>query len=223
MDALNKRLVRLQKAIFSVLVMILACSYAYGQDETMFLSESLQNRNDVIVRKGKWHEGFQTRITSVNDGRIYYVKFKKKGEKGKKINQTKVAYTLSFDEKFKNEKYPEQISVQEFLSLPVYNNYGRLMVFGTSAINVPQLEKVHPDITSNFQKGITQLNVASMMYSISYLLGGIPLITAGLIVQSSGGKRVNESFTDYYIKCYSSDVCAKYGIIITPYKTSHKF
>jgi len=219
-----------KKIIFNFLVIILTGIYAYGQNdeniETISLPENMQNRKDVIVRKGKYFEGFKTKILNTDNKRIYYILYKTKGrEKEKKISQNKVAFTLTFNEKGKQENYPEQMNLQDFLSLPTYYNYGgKWIVFGIDYLNnLVQLGSKDPEIYNNFIKGAKETNIAFAMYSISYLLGGIPLIVAGGIVESAGKNKINDAFTKYYNTCVNSEVCNKYGIIITPYKTSLTF
>jgi hypothetical protein len=209
-----------KKVVFSFLVMILLGSYAYGQNaETVSLPESVQSRKDVIVVKGKYFGGFQTKIMNIDNTHIYYIKYKTKGrEKEKKINQRKIAFTLTFNEKNKQEYYPVQMNLQDYLSLPTYNLNGNWIVFGTGFItNLPQLQNIHPDICNDFTKGVKLSRVAGGMYSISYLLGGIPLIIAGTIVESTGKNKINDAFVKYYNTCVNLEVCNKYGIVITPY------
>jgi hypothetical protein len=107
---------------------------------TVNIPEEEQNRKDVIVVKGG--VGFQTKITHIDDKRIYYIRYKRNGsEKEKKIKIRAVSHTLTFDEKSKQEKYPAQMNMQDYLSLPIYmydNRHG--VVFGTD--NVIGTDKV---------------------------------------------------------------------------------
>ena len=220
--------------LMAMFMVIFAHVYIYGQDtddadvpitnEVMIqLLGSLQTNNDVIVTTSRYY-GFQTRITDVSEKYIHYVVAKKRGEKAKKISQKKVAFTISFNEEAKQGLYPSEMPVNEILYLPVYMNlFWGWTVFGTGADNLALVAEAYPDIPKDFNKGVKQIRVASGMYGISYLLGGIPLIIVGAIVESSGNKKLYRSFNNYYNNCFDVDTCAKYGIVITPYKTSLPF
>jgi len=194
-------------------------------DDKKFLQAKDQSRKDVIVRKGKWFEGFQTKINRVDDKRIYYTGSNIYGrEKYKKIKQNKVAFTLTFDDKFKQELYPLQMDMKDFLSLPTYMDGGYLWtVFGTNRIsNLIEVNLLRPDIYNAYIKGKNLVGTGNVMYAISILIGGIPLIITGGIIAGVGANRINDAFRKYYTDCLDLNVCAKYGIIITPYKTSLK-
>ena len=195
--------------------------------ETITIPENAQNRKDVIVRLGGI--GFQTKITNIDHKRIYYIKYKKNGkEKDKKVKQRRIEYTLSFAENVKQEKYPLQMSMQDFSSLPIYLNGGSYMklswiVFGTDRMsNLSQVKKNHSDIYDDFVKGQKQVSIGFTMGMIgSFYI--FPLWIAGIIVESSGSSKVQSAFHNYYSTCVDLGVCAKYGIIITPYNTSLTF
>ena len=211
-----------KKAIVYFLAMIFMGSFVFGQDnETITQPENAKIIKDVIVRNSKYFDGFQTKILDVNDTYIYYIQYKTRGrEKEKKIKQSKVALTITFDENAKAEKNLAQVEFQDFLCLPAYYAFGTTIpwcVFGTGTTNLPGLETVHPDICKDFIKGRKLTTVASGMYSISYLLGGIPLIIVGGIIEGSGKNKIINAFTNYYNDCVSLEVCEKYGIVITPY------
>ena len=214
-------ILKMQKnVIFCFFVMIFLGSYAFGQNnDKITLLQNIQSDKDVIVMKGKYFAGFQTRILNISDKHIYYIQYKSRGrEKERKINQRKVAFTLSWDENAKSEKYPEQMDLQDYLSLPTYHWGGNWIVFGTTYItNLDKLQTIHPEICKDFTKGVKLTRVASGMYAISYLLGGIPLIIVGSIVEGTGKNKINDAFTNYYNNCVSLEVCNNYGIIITPY------
>ena len=204
-------------------VLTVGLFHTYAQNEVVEIPASSQNIYDVIVLKGKRFVGFQTRITNVSEKHIHYVIYKRKGEKDKKIRQRKVAFTLSFNENAKQEKYPEQMNVIDFLSLPTYYSGIGWTTFGTGISNISQLKNTHPNICINLDKGVTLSGIAYFMYSISWLVGGIPLIITGGILDGVGSNRMNDAFMEYYTNCLDLDVCAKYGIIITPYNTSLPF
>ena len=181
-----------------------------------------QNRNDVIVTTARgWFMGFQGNITRTDYKYLYYEAYNREI----RIKKKKVAFTLSFNEKFKQEKYPSEMSLQDFLSLPTYligaKNW---VVFGTNGMsNLPQLYKTHPDIYNNFNKGIRQKNTGAVLTGIGVAFTGMLFVIPGLIVYSSGSRKINGTFTDYYRSCLDLEVCTKYGIIVTPYNTSLYF
>jgi len=185
--------------------------------ETVSLPGNAQNRNDVIVRTSRgWFDGFQAKITRTNYKHIYYVVRGKE----KKIKQKKVAFTLSFDEKFKQEKYPAQMNMQDFSSFPTYRSGKNWVVFGTDRMsNLSQINKSHPDIYNDFTKGVRQTNTGAILTGIGVITVW-PLIIPGLIINTAGVNNINHAFTNYYSTCVDLDVCAKYGIIVTPYNTS---
>ena len=188
--------------------------------ETVFIPKNAQSSKDVIIRRGTFN-GVQTTITQTSRNKIYYVKYKNNGrEKGKKIKQKKVAYTLSFDNKIGQEMYPLQMDLQDFLSLPTYNNF---VVFGTNNMtNLSYLKKTHPDIHDDFVRGKRQFRTGSTL-SMAGALFLYPLMIPGFIIQSSGSTKMVSSFENYYSNCVDMEVCSKYGISITPYNTSLTF
>ena len=207
-----------KKAIFCFLVMIFLGANVFGQ------------KNDVIVRTGKYFDGFETRILNTDDTRIYYIQFKSRGrEKEKKINQRKVAFTLTFDENALLKIDPKLLDSQSYLFLPAYNLRGTWAEYGRGYLaNVldfqTELKKIESGalkdfspLLDDFMKGVRLVGIANGMYSISYLLGGIPLIIVGSIFHSAGNNKVNNSFIKYYNDFVDFEKCAGYGIIITPY------
>jgi len=194
--------------------------------ETITIPENAQSRKDVIVRLGGM--GFQTKITHVDNKRIYYIRYKKNGkEKDKKIKQKRVELTLSFDEKFKHEKYPLQMNMQDFSSLPVYTNGSylklSLIVFGTDRMsNLSQIKKNHSDIYDDFVKGQKQARLGFTMAMVGTIYI-FPLYIAGLIIENLGVSKIQSAFHTYYATCVDLGVCAKYGIIVTPYNTNLTF
>jgi hypothetical protein len=188
---------------------------------SVILSEYVQDRKDVIVRKDGYY-GFRTAITRIDDKNIHYIQFKKNGkEKDKKIAQRKVAFTLQFDKKVLYEKYPEHMLLNDFLSLPTYNDF---TVFGTVRSNLQQLGTTYPDITKKYAKGIRQKGISNVLTTVgSIIFVSFPILVAGIVIDSKGTKNINKSFTNYYNSCLDLDVCAKYGIIITPYNTTLTF
>ena len=157
------------------------------------------------------------------------IKYKKNGkEKDKKIKQKRVELTLSFDENTKQEKYPLQMNIQDFSGLPTYyigSSYMKIswVVFGTERMsNLSQVKKNHSDIYDDFIKGQKQTRTGFTMAMVGtiYIL---PLYIAGLIVEVSGVNKVQSAFHNYYATCVDLGVCAKYGIVVTPYNTSLTF
>ena len=199
--------------------------------ETVTIPENTQSREDVIILLGGI--GFQTKITHVDTKRIYYIKYKKNGkEKDKKIKQKRVELTLSFNEIIKQENYPLEMNMQDFSSLPIYfsvrNLWGSYMnaswvVFGTDRMsNLSQVKINHSDIYNDFVKGQKQVRLGFTigMVGTIYLF---PLYIAGLIIESSGSNKMQSAFHTYYATCVDLGVCAKYGIIVTPYNTTLTF
>jgi len=192
--------------------------------ETINMPENAQSRKDVIVKidRGR-HAGFQTKITHISDKHIFY---RYEYGKEKRINQKRVAFTLTFDEKFKQEKYPKEMSLKDFLSLPTYNSIStgnwQWVVFGTHGTsNLSQLNKLYPDIYNDYAKGIVLNRTGGVLGGIGVIF--TPLLVAGLIVNTSGVNKISSAFINYYQTCVDLEVCTKYGIVITPYNTSLNF
>jgi len=199
----------------------------YENTETVSIPEREQCRKDVIVRAG--FQGLKTEITHVDDKRIYYIKYKKNGkEKDKKIKQKNVEFTLSFKENIKKEKYPLEMSAQDFYSLPTYYINNSWVVFGTDRMSVlSHVQKKHPDIYNLYNKGQKQLRTGSAINAAGALtwfwltpIVGIPLMIAGNATIGNANKKLSAAFNDYYNMSVNFGVCEKYGIVITPYRTS---
>jgi len=190
--------------------------------KTVYLQENAQSRKDVIVKTGGIYAGFQTKITHTSDKHIFY---SNDNGKEKKIKQKKVAFTLTFDEKAKQEKYPVEMSVEDFLSLPVYwiyENGDNWIVFGTHSIsNLSQLKEYHQNIYDNYVKGTKLKNTGAVLTGLGVFF--FPLIIPGIIIFPSGYEKINNALSTYYNNCVDLEVCAKYGIIITPYNVPHIF
>ena len=75
----------------------------------------------------------------------------------------------------------------------------------------------------NFIKGDKQVRTGGILTGIGVGLTGFLLVIPGLIVYNIGSNNKTSAFTDYYRTCVNPEVCAKYGIIITPYNTSLTF
>ena len=196
-------------------------SASVKNNEIIHLQENAQSREDVIVKTGALCSGFQTKITHISDKYIFYYN----NGKEKKIKQKKVAFTLTFDEKFKQEKYPIEMNLQEFLSLPVYWKYengDNWIVFGTHSIsNLPHLKESHQGIYDNYLKGTKLKNTGAIITGLSVIF--LPLIIPGILIFPTGYEKINNSLSTYYNYCVDLEVCAKYGIIITPYNVPHIF
>jgi hypothetical protein len=201
--------------------------------ETVYLPENMQNRKDVIVVFGGL--GIQTRITNIDDKCIYFIKYKKNGtEKEEKIKQKYVEFTLSFNENAKQEKFPLQMSVQDFATLPIYfsGSYAKpsWIVFGTDRMsNLSQIKKMHPDIYSDYvEEGKIYKKGSNLQLAGAITFWFVPPVGVGLglpgsIICKNGVERISGSFHTYYATCVDLKVCTKYGIIITPYNTSLTF
>lgn len=181
--------------------------------KTISLPESMQNRKDVIVAL----IGIQTRITHVGDRHIYYIKYKKNGsEKGKKINKKKVDYTLSWTEDAKAGKYPLQMDEQDFLKLPVYlDAQYNWTVFGVNKSNLQLLQTIHSDIYNDYKQGVKLFKTGQGLNTFFSILP--PLLIPGMICTFKGQNKIANSLQKYYEKV-DIETCAKYGIVITPYK-----
>ena len=190
--------------------------------EIINIQENAQSRKDVIVTASAICSGFQTKITHISDKHIFYCD---DNGKEKKIKQRKVAFTLTFDEKAKQEKYPIKMNTQDFLSLPVYWKYengDNWIVFGTHSIsNLSQLKESHQDIYDNYLKGRKLKNTGAILTGIGVFI--LPLMIPGVLIATTGYEKINNSLSTYYNNCVDLEVCAKYGIIITPYNVPHIF
>jgi len=214
----------MKKFIFMALfIMIMTGLNVYGQNTNLSGFFLDPNTNDVIVRKGKTFYGFQANIKNVDDKRIYYgVKTMRGVEKDKKINLSRVAFTISFNKE--SGLVPTVIPMQDFMSLPVfYNGLNLWVTYGPQSGNLDLVSEFYPDIKKDFVKGVRLTQVSGMLFSLSYFLGVLPAVIAGGIIGASGENKINNAFTIYYDNCFDMDVCNKYGIVITPYNTSLNF
>lgn len=190
-----------------------------SNNETVAISQTMQNRRDVIVKTFRFQGILVDEIKYTDNKFIYYTKL---NGKAKRIKQNKVALTLSFDEKFRGGKYPAQMDLQDFLSLPTYFTPGssselRWTVYATGKTNLLHLEKPHPDIYNSFVKATKTTVTGGILAGIG--VGFFyPLMIPGFIINSIGWTKSNNVFMAYYRTCVNREVCAKYGIIITPYK-----
>jgi hypothetical protein len=210
-------------------------------NELIRIPANEQSRKDVIVysnTSGGINVGVQTKITHINDKYIYYMLYKRTGkEKEKKIKQKYVEFTLTFDENAKKEKYPEQMSARDFSSLPIYfgcrwplydPNFPWI-VFGTEKMsNLSLVEKTSPDILKYYKTGKVAHGAASGFSTAA--LCTLPLIIVPLILDmvalghmAARSKAFKNAFLSYYETYVDLEVCAKYGIVITPYSTSIHF
>ena len=187
--------------------------------ETVYLPENVQNRKDVYVRAGKPYYGTQVKITHTDNKYIYFIKYKRnEKEKHRKINQRKIAFTLSFNEDAKQLTYPLRMDVRDFSSLPVYFDANKWVVFGTHSMsNLSQLKEKHQDIYDDFVKGQKQQRTGQILSSVGafYIF---PLTIVGAILSNNGYNKVCSSFENYYNTCFDLGVCAKYGIKVTYYR-----
>jgi len=201
--------------------------------ETVYLPENMQSRNDVIVRlsSGYGHGGFQAKIMHVDYKHIYYIKFKKNGrEVDKRIKQKRVAYTLSFNDLAKQMRYPERMSVQDFMSLPIYFSGNNWTVFGTNGLsNLAHVRKIYPEIYDDYTKGLRLVSTGSTLLSVAMIFapfGGFfnPLWWAfyipGAAISGKGHAKLVNSATNYYSNCVNLEISDRYGIIITPYRVN---
>jgi len=172
--------------------------------ETVNLPENMQSRKDVIVLDDDYI-GFQTEIIRSDDKYVYYKKYKSNGKEiTKKIRKRKIAFTLSFNEKFKQGTYPLQMTVDDFMGLPIYcsKKDRSWIVFGTNrTIVLSELEKREPTMYKSY---ITGKALSPVMFG----------------VQIVGHTMLNSAFENYYATFVNSEICSKYGIVITPYKES---
>ena len=188
--------------------------------ETVYLPENMQSRKDVIVRG--LNSGFQTKITNIDNKYIHYIRYKKNGkEKDKKIKQKHVFYTLSFTEKAKQEMYPLEMNLQDFLSLPIYSGW---TVFGMNGMtNLPYVRQLHPDIYKDYMKGEKQYRKGSTISLVGGLicpLGVFPgciLSIVGSSISLNGMTNMDNATMDYRRIHFNPKVLDKYGIVVTPY------
>ena len=179
--------------------------------------------------------GFQTKITNIDNEYIYYIKYAKNGiEKDKKIKQKRVEFTLSFNENAKQEPYPIEMNMLDFLSLPIYfkGSFSKTSwtVFGTNGMsNLSQIKKKRPDIYDDYAEGVkTYKKGHNLQLAGSIVFWFVPPVGVGLglpgsVICKNGIERISVSFYTYYATCVDLGVCAKYGIIVIPYSTSLNF
>jgi len=163
---------------------------------------------------------------------LFYTLYKRNGkEKSKKIKKANVAFTLTFDKQVKQEKYPLRMDVQDFYSLPIYFPAGKswaTCVFGTNNMsNLSYLKKEHQDIYEYYVKGKAKMNTAVGISTVGLVLTCIGLIPVGLVfslvsmpISLSGQSNMGKAFNTFSSTCVDLEVCAKYGIIITPYNSN---
>jgi len=189
--------------------------------DAVYLPENMQSRKDVIVRVG--YGGFQTKIMHIDDKYIYH----NNGRKDKKIKQSKVAYTLTFNETAKHKLYPTRMDVKDFMSLPVYfGKNGTWTVFGTIKMsNLAHVRKIYPEIYEDFTKGKKKQAQAATLSLIGIIppMLFFPPWTLGFSIGSLAASTkafnlINNSITNYYATCVNLGIIEKYGIIVTPYK-----
>ena len=196
--------------------------YDMPNNKPVYIPKEIQSRKDVIVARFNY-VGFQTKITGVNNKYIYY---KKNGDgKNKKIKQKKVAYTLSFNEKAKQENYPSEMNLQEFMSLPIYISNNKWVVFGTNGMDMlPYVRRTDPGIHKDYSDGLGKIRSGNTLSAVggvifpSAPLPGTVLSGVGSSVSSSGSIQKNNAFMDYFRIYVNLKTLDKYGIVITPYK-----
>jgi len=206
-------------------------------DTIVYILENAQSRKDVIVVKPisigfrTNFDGFQTKITHIDHEYIHTIERTKKGrEIPMRHKLSRVSYTLTFDENAKQELYPMEMSVHEFLSLPIYLGKD-IVVFGTEINNLSHLEKMYPAIYDEYVKGKKSLKTGGTIcivgsfffFTIITIPVGIVIYTPGWLIANKGKKKLHSVFEYYFHNNLDLEVCAKYGIIITPYNTSLNF
>ena len=170
--------------------------------ETVYLPENMQNRKDVIILDNL--HAFQTRITRTTHKHIYFIKYKKNGkEKEVRDEKKDIALTLSFNENAKQEKYPERMPLQDFMSLPIWMDEKNhtFYVFGTNRTIGSELEKIAPDLYNSY---VTGKGLANSIISVPSIIGSVKLSNA---------------LKEYYSTFVNLEVCSKYGIIVTQYNS----
>ena len=225
------------KKVFIIFVSIICYGICANAQNTVNLPENVQCRKDIIVMKARFSRYdalHQIKITHIDDTYIHIIKHNKKGkEKVYKILKNSVAFTLSFDETAKQELYPLQMNVDDFLRLPVYNYGGwfgfkGFVVFGTDGIsNLAHLKEMHPDIYDDLVSG-SHLFRTGAIFTLIGACGLIifplaPAIIPACILTVKSCNKLNRAFENYYNNCFDLEVCCYYGIDITPYNTSLHF
>ena len=181
--------------------------------QIVYLPANTQSRKDVIVLKYVF-VGLQTEIMNTDYKYIYYKKYKRGVEQVAKIKKKNVAWTLTFNDEAKKEKYPEEINLQEFLSLPVVAGFG---VFGAGKSNFIELRKTHPNICNDYLKAQRLMKIGS---TFNIFVAIPPFGIPGAICLRTGISKAKKAITNYYGTCVDLNVCEKYGIIITPYSVN---